>query len=487
VVGIAGILAMAAIVYLVFEQRIPFTHRYEIHGVFSSSTQLRSGSPVRIAGVDVGRVTGVSSGPGSTADVTMAIDDNGRPIHTNATMRIRPRVFLEGGFFVELDPGSPGAPDLGDGGTIPLSQTAVPVQFDQIISTLDMPVREGLRRIIKESSQALAGGGAEGLRSATKHFAPTLRDLAIVAEATRGTQPNDLSRLISSSAKVTGALASRDAQLADLVTQLNRTSSAVAAQDGALGLSVHELDRLLRVTPAALDAINRVIPAVDRFRVALQPTVRLAPPVLRQLHTLSRGLNGLGNSSVVAGLLNKLRPTLQNLPRFSLLARGLFPLAGDVATCLRDNVMPTLRTPVNDGPLSSGRPVWQDFMHATVGLASASQNFDANGPWLRYLAGFGPQLVSTGSIPGIGRLLGSTSQPILGSRPLWHGSGQPPPPFRPDAPCTKQAPPDLTATTGQPMAAHAATATQPSQPLTEQSLRRLLLHPAISAGHGGQR
>ena len=49
----------------------------------------------------------------------MEIDDKGLPIHKDATMKIRPRIFLEGNFFVDLKPGTPAAPTLDDGDTHP--------------------------------------------------------------------------------------------------------------------------------------------------------------------------------------------------------------------------------------------------------------------------------------------------------------------------------------------------------------------------------
>ncbi len=42
--------------------------------------------------------------------VTMSLNKNGLPIHKDATLKIRPKLFLEGNFFVQLSPGSPSAP-----------------------------------------------------------------------------------------------------------------------------------------------------------------------------------------------------------------------------------------------------------------------------------------------------------------------------------------------------------------------------------------
>ena len=61
----------------------------------------------------------------TTAIVTMAIAEAGLPINKDATLKIRPRIFLEGNFFVDLEPGhARRARDCRDGGTIPITQTA---------------------------------------------------------------------------------------------------------------------------------------------------------------------------------------------------------------------------------------------------------------------------------------------------------------------------------------------------------------------------
>ena len=92
-----------------------------------------------------------------------------------------------------------------------------------------------------------------------------------------------------------------------------------------------------------------------------------------------------------------------------------------------------------------GAPVYRELLYGLVGLASASQNFDGNGPAVRYHAGFGDTTVSFGEVPGVGKASSAlTSEPIIGSRPEAAAST---PPFRPDVPCTTQEPPNLAAET----------------------------------------
>ena len=63
---------------------------------------------MRIAGVNVGKVVGVEREEDSDlVKVTMEMKESGLPLHKDATMKIRSRIFLEGNFFVDLTPGTP--------------------------------------------------------------------------------------------------------------------------------------------------------------------------------------------------------------------------------------------------------------------------------------------------------------------------------------------------------------------------------------------
>jgi hypothetical protein len=118
-VGVVALVILGILVFLGFTKDIPFTRPYQVKAVFSSSNGLRHDSPVRIAGVEVGKVKKIEAQDGtSNTVVTMSIKDSGLPLHRDATAKIRPRIFLEGNFFVDLSPGTPGADELDDGDTI---------------------------------------------------------------------------------------------------------------------------------------------------------------------------------------------------------------------------------------------------------------------------------------------------------------------------------------------------------------------------------
>src|SRR5882757_9579770 len=141
--------------YLAFTGHVPFTsYGYEVNATFANSANVALNSPVRIAGVEVGKVVSTER-DGDATKVTFTVDGSGRPIHDDAFAAIRPRIFLEGNFFVELDPGSPSAPEMDSGGTIPVSRTSTAVQLDEILTSLQSPVRADLSELLDSYGEAL--------------------------------------------------------------------------------------------------------------------------------------------------------------------------------------------------------------------------------------------------------------------------------------------------------------------------------------------
>src|SRR6202012_2021812 len=117
----------------------------------TNANNVRPNSPVRIAGVNIGKVTSVKAykgGDGNLALVTMEINKAGLPIHKDATLKVRPRISLEGNEFVARSPGTPEAPTLSSGDTIPSTQTAAPVQFDEVLSALQTDTRTDLKKLL---------------------------------------------------------------------------------------------------------------------------------------------------------------------------------------------------------------------------------------------------------------------------------------------------------------------------------------------------
>ena len=107
--GAIGVILIVVVCWVVFGGPIPFSGGgFKLKAVYTSETELHLASPVRIAGVNVGEVTGIQhiGGDSPATLVTMSITGKGLPIHADATTNIRPRLFLEGNYYVNLAPGT---------------------------------------------------------------------------------------------------------------------------------------------------------------------------------------------------------------------------------------------------------------------------------------------------------------------------------------------------------------------------------------------
>jgi phospholipid/cholesterol/gamma-HCH transport system substrate-binding protein len=101
--GILAITTLALLAYFGFTKANPFANPYELKAMFRDVESLKPNSPVRIAGVEVGKVKKVEPKQGGgAAEVTMELRNDALPIHKDARVQIRSRIFLEGNFFVDI-------------------------------------------------------------------------------------------------------------------------------------------------------------------------------------------------------------------------------------------------------------------------------------------------------------------------------------------------------------------------------------------------
>ncbi len=297
-----------------------------------------------------------------------------------------------------------------------------------------------------------------------------LEDTARITQALRGLQPGDAGRLLRSASDVTTTLAQNTASLTGLVDGLNTTATALASTDGALAQSVAGVDQTFRMAPSALTAVDSALPPLARLATALEPSLKLAPPILNGVIGSVDQLSGVVAPLERARLLKSLKATFEQLPALLTELGRVFPVTKAVTDCLRTHVTPILNSIVPDGNLSSGRPVWQDFVHFLPGVASAAQNFDGNGYWIRLMVGAGTSSFSLGNLPGVGELVGDTpsNTPIQGSRPIWQGDLTSDA-FQPGVPCAQDKLPSLASAT-EASDARATSAGAPSRPLTLREL-----------------
>jgi phospholipid/cholesterol/gamma-HCH transport system substrate-binding protein len=459
VIGLIALIAIVILVLLVFTKDIPFTRPYEVKAVFRSSNGLRPDSPVRIAGVEVGKVQRIEAQEGSDSTVVvMAIDDNGLPLHTDATAKIRPRIFLEGNFFVDLEPGSPGTPELGNGDTIKVTQTATPVQLDQVLTALQSDTRQDLRDVLEGLGTALrsqpsaaddrdadrsARGetAAESFNDAYVDIGPAERAQAQVNAALLGLEPDrDLARLIEGTALTAAGLVRNETQLKELISNFNATMAALASEDTNLSRSIRELAPTLETANGALAELNAAFPATRAFAREILPGVRETAATIDAAFPWIEQARALMSESELQGLAHDLAPAARDLARVTDQSLELLPQTDLASKCASRVLLPTGNVVIRD-EFETGRENYKDFFYTLVGLSGEGQNFDGNGMYVRFQTGGGPYQValgrgSSGSAPQFGAL----PTPPLGNRPFYPGKR---PPYRPDVTCHTNPLPDV--------------------------------------------
>ncbi len=452
-----------------FTKDWPFSRGFQFKAVFPSANSLSVNSPVRIAGVNIGSVVKVEGQEGTNnAVVTMEIKPDGLPIHKDAEMKIRPRIFLEGNFFVDVEPGTPDAPTISDGDTVPVAQTAGPVQIDQILTALQVDTRKSLQVTLKELGAALSDKptaaqdadqpsytkgktAAQALNSAITHGGPALRDSAIVQQALLGERPDDLTGLVRGLAGIGEQLGDRERQVASLIVNFNTTMAAFASEQANLRSSVAELGPTVETAYESLGALNDSLPAVRKFArdfipgvEQTQPTIDAVTPWIKQVHPFV-------SESELGGLLDDLVPATASLA--SATSSGIPSIKeGDLlAKCVKDVLIPSGdkvlvdKDPATGADFSTGKANYKEFWYAMAGLTGEGSNFDGNGSFVRTQTGGGqnPLILTGGNLGDGGRLYANGLGRPLGTKPAWNGKK---PPYKPDEACYKQSIPDFNAT-----------------------------------------
>ena len=381
--------------------------------------------------------------PAGATVVTVELEDEALPVHEDAHMRIRPRLFLEGNYFIELETGSPSAPEMEEGDRIPYANTSAPVQLDEVLTSLQAPVRRDLQIALDQLGGALANeGGTEGLREVARSAGGAAKQTAIVNAALLGTRPGDLSGMIRNLGRVTAALDRHELALQDLISNSNAVAGALATEGAALERLVAELPGTLDAAMPTLDALNASLPPTRAFAREALPGTRALPPALDAATPLLAQVRGLVGKDELRGALADLRPTI---PRLASLTRDTTTLLGEaraLSSCFSEIVIPwSQSTPVDPETPANG-PIYKETAWGLTGISGESRNFDGNGPWARVLGASGPNFATLPPLEGTSdQLIGMSPFPLLGARPSLTSSAHTP--FRRDVACETQELPNL--------------------------------------------
>jgi phospholipid/cholesterol/gamma-HCH transport system substrate-binding protein len=158
-----------------------FWQRYTLKTRFDNVAGLKTGSPVRVAGFEVGMVTGIDFA-GEKIDVTVEVNKEQRERITTGSVARLGSISLLGESAVDITPSTTGTP-IPDGGFIP--QGKAPSQ----ISDITDQASQGLNELTKLIQDARGGKGTLGkLLTDDQLYADLTKFVATAGEVTRGIQ-----------------------------------------------------------------------------------------------------------------------------------------------------------------------------------------------------------------------------------------------------------------------------------------------------------
>jgi ABC-type transporter Mla subunit MlaD len=461
--GLVVLVVAAIAVYFGFTKHIPYTHGFRLKAVFSNALNISPKSPVRMAGVGVGVVDSVKR-EGKTGLVTMEISNGGLPIHSDATLKIRPRTFLEGNWFVELQPGTPSAPVVHSGYTVPLAQTSDPVQLDQVLDALNTDTRANLQTFLAEYGEALTRkptpeedaaqnpavrglNAAQALKKSYLDGPEALKNGAIVNQALGGVEQHDISKLVAGIARFTAQLNVHEQQLGELIGNFNTFLGAFAAQSSSLRMAIAQLPATLRNAHRAAVNFNAAAPSIRQFSLDLVPGVEELPSTIAAALPWIEQVQASLAPSELGGVARGLREASPTLAGLVTAQTPLYKQGDLLAKCFTNVIFPSGNVRLQDGPNTSGLEANKEFWAAMVGLAGVGENFNGNGLTPRFLLGTGSQTLRSQPVTTVGaggrgglRMLARTALAPEGTRPAFPTSE---PPYKPLVPCYTQKVPDF--------------------------------------------
>ena len=328
------------------------------------------GQSVRISGVQVGEIGSVSLRNG-LAVVQMDMDKKYEHIvHTNATLLLRPKTGLDD-MFIELDPGSSSAPVARPGYTFPVSNSLPDINVDEIFSALDTDTREYLDLLVNGAGQGLQGRTSD-LAQVLERFEPTHQDLARVnqAIATRGA---DLRQLVDSLRRLDGDLAAQRPQIISLVDAGSEVFHALASENGNISAAVRDL-------PGTLDQATATLGKVQSLADELGPAATNLLPAAKALPAANAALASLAQPSApivqnqIRPFVVAARPVVRNLRPAAVNLAAAAPNLSNVFTVL-NHLLNMLG--YNPGNTEHGYLFWLAWLDHNVRTLFSVQ--DANG------------------------------------------------------------------------------------------------------------
>ena len=310
-------IGIAAGGYIVINQRFPnpFASFVKVNGSFQTAAGVVPGlgEPVNVAGVNVGEITGTSLS-GGQGIIHMELKPGQLPaphkLYRNASAVLFPKTPLKD-MEVDIDPGTPNAGVMPQGGTIPVGQTSVPVDSDEVLNALDADTRTWFSSLITDLNEGTTGRGQD-IKQLLQNLGPTSIQLRQIGDLL-GTRRHELAQIVHNLGTVTKAISVKDGQLQTVVRAGDRAVGALANQDVALRQAITRLPGTLQTTRTTLADSTTLANALGPTANALVPVARRLPSTLKNSQTLFQGA-ALLPLNKIPPFINAVIPLAKQLP-----------------------------------------------------------------------------------------------------------------------------------------------------------------------------
>ena len=315
-VGAMTVLVIMVAVFLAYNANngLPFVPTKELKVDIASGSDLVAGNEVREGGFRIGLVselTPVALRTGQIgAQLTLQLDQAHGDVPVDSTASIRPRSLL-GLKYIDLHTGT-SRRMFADGATMPITQTSVPVQFEDVFQAFDAKTRTAIDKNLVGFGDTFAGRGS-ALNDTFASLPKLLSYLKPVAQylADPGTE---LSRFLTSLEGLMATVSPVAATNARLFTDMATTFEGVSRDPRALEQTIARSPSTESVSTQSLKVQqpfladlatlgSNLAPATHELAVAL-PTIN--PAIEVGTRTLARTPSLNGNLQQVMGALQSL-------------------------------------------------------------------------------------------------------------------------------------------------------------------------------------
>jgi virulence factor Mce-like protein len=315
-IGAATVLVILIAVFLAYNANtgLPFVPTRELQVDVVNGSNLTVGNDVREGGYRIGLVSGLAPIELSTgqvgAQLTLQLSRPYGNVPVDSTVAIRPLSVL-GSKYVDLHKGR-STEAIADGGTLPVSQTHVPVQFDEIFQTFDPLTRRAIQGNLVGIGNTLAGRGS-ALNDTISTLPELLRHLEPVA-ANLSAPSTRLTALIRSLNVFMGTVAPVAPVAARLFTDMATTFEAISRDPNALATSIAESPSTLAVGTDSLAVQRPFLANLTTLGNKLQPATTALEATLPLLNpAVEAGIKTLPQTPVLNANLQHLLSAVQQL------------------------------------------------------------------------------------------------------------------------------------------------------------------------------